>query len=450
MQWAHHENSRRFFELFLRLIDNGTLDKARDPFATNGTFWSLLYGLAKARPDWVPEVAAHWLRRRLAIIQQAQLDEHEMPWGRLFDDDTFGREPLSEAAEKHPALFAQHVLPVILDISDAVLDRDGVEPPYYDAVWPRLFKGDHLTMDTACLQAMATALERLAQDEPESARGHIAALKQRASFTANYLLLSLFTAAVETFADEAVNLLCDQPWRLRCGYCDSPHWVAMELIRRTAPVCSPENLLRLEGILLKYAPGYEKTAQGRRFAGQACFTLLSAMPEHLRSKSAQARFRELERKFSTPGPMPREIQAYTVGSPIEREAGEKMTNAQWLRAIAKYRTEGRLNSWDHPEKGGAWELAGMLRDFVRREPERFARLNLRFPPGTNSAYIERVLDGLKGAIAPTALKLDVCRKAFVESCVACGKALADLLGSIEEPLPDDAVQMLHYLPPAPT
>jgi hypothetical protein len=45
MEWADHENSRRFFELFLQLIDNGTLDQARDSLAMNGTFWSMLYGL---------------------------------------------------------------------------------------------------------------------------------------------------------------------------------------------------------------------------------------------------------------------------------------------------------------------------------------------------------------------------------------------------------------------
>jgi hypothetical protein len=445
MEWAGHAHSRRFFEFFLRLIDDGTLDQARDSFAMNGTFWSMLGGLAETRPDWIPEVAAHWLRRRLAIVQQAQSDGQEIQWGHLFNYDNFGSELLSEAAEKHPALFAQHVLPAVLDISDAAIDSDAAEPPRRDAVWPRTFKGDHLSMEAACLHATVTALEKLVQDQPGLARGYIVALKPRASFTANYLLLSLYAAAAESFANEAVDLLCDQPWRLYCGYSDSPYWVTMELIRQIAPVCSPENLAKLEGILLKYSSDYEKAPSGRRFAGHACFTLLSAVPEHLRGKNAQARFQELERKFGKPDPMPQGFQSYSVGSPIKQEAGEKMSDEQWLRAIAKYRTEERLDYWEHPEKGGAWELAGMLREFVRNEPERFARLSLRFPPATHPAYIERVLDGLKGTAAPTLLKLDVCRKAFVESRIECGTAIADLLGGIEEPLPQDAVEMLHWL-----
>jgi hypothetical protein len=445
MEWADHAHGRRFFEFFLQLIDDGTLDQARDRFVVNGTFWSMLGGLAETRPDWIPEVAAHWLRRRLAIVQQAQSDGQEIPWGHLFNDDHFGSEPLSEAAQKQPALFAQHVLPAVLDISDAAIDSNAAEPPHRDAVWPRTFNGDDLSMEAACLHATVTALKKLVQDQPGFARGHIATLKPRASFTANYLLLSLYAAAAESFADEAVDPLCDQPWRLNCGYSDSPYWVAMELIRQTAPACSPENLARLEGIVLTYSSDYEKTPHGHRDAGHACFTLLSAVPEHLRSKNAQARFQELERKFGKPGPMPQGFQSYAVGSPIKQEAGEKMSDEQWLRAIAKYRTEERLNYWDHPEKGGAWELAGMLRDFVHNEPERFARLSLQFLPATHPAYIDRVLDGLKGTAAPTLLKLDVCRKAFAESRVDCGTAIADLLGGIEEPLPQDAVEMLHWL-----
>ena len=53
--------SRRYFELFLRLLDDGTLDDARDRFASNGTFWSMLYGLSAKQPEWCAEVAAHWL-----------------------------------------------------------------------------------------------------------------------------------------------------------------------------------------------------------------------------------------------------------------------------------------------------------------------------------------------------------------------------------------------------
>ncbi len=160
-------------------------------------------------------------------------------------------------------------------------------------------------MEDARLYTVVTALGKLTEEKPESVTGHIEVLKSRTSFTANYLLLSLYTAAVASFANEAVDLLCQQPWRLNCGYSDSPYWVAMELIREAAPACSPENLARLETTLLTDSSDYEKTAEGRRFAGRSRFTLLSAVPEHLCSKRAQARFAELKRKFDKPDTAPR-------------------------------------------------------------------------------------------------------------------------------------------------
>jgi hypothetical protein len=445
IQWADHEKSRRFFELFLQLIDNGTLDQAQSPIAKNGTFWSMLYGLANARPDWLPEVVAHWLRRRLVILQHGQGDGQTIRWCALFNHDDFGAKQLNPAAEKHPELFAQHVLPVVLDISDTAVYGDETKTPRRDEVWYTLFKSGHPSMREACLNATVTALQKLAQENPESARGHIETLKPRTTFTANYLLLNLYSAAAQSFADEATDLLCIQPWRLNCGYSGSSYWVAMELIREATPHCSPENLARLETVLLNYSSDYEKTAQERHSVGHAQFTLLSAVPANLRSKNAQSRFQELERKFSKPDSPPQVIQAYLVGSPIPTEAGARMTDEQWLRAVGKYRTEERPDFWDRPDKGGAGALATMLGEFVRSEPERFAQLSLRFPPETNPVYINRVLEGLQGAAVPTALKLDVFRKAFAEARVECGTAIADLLGSMKDPLPNDVVEVLHWL-----
>jgi len=90
-------------------------------------------------------------------------------------------------------------------------------------------------------------------------------------------------------------------------------------------------------------------------------------------------------------------------------------------------------------------LAVMLREFVAGDPERFARLSLRFPPGTNPMYLERTLEALKETDAPAQLKLDVCRKAYTEYAEVCGKAIADLLGSLTERLPEDAVGMVCWL-----
>ena len=73
-----------------------------------------------------------------------------------------------------------------------------------------------------------------------------------------------------------------------------------------------------------------------------------------------------------------------VVSPIEQTAAEKMTDEQWLKAIKEYDSEQSKHFWKNPEKGGAWQLAGMLQEFVKKEPLRFALLGLRFPSGYKS------------------------------------------------------------------
>ena len=69
MEWADLHTSRRFFDLFLRLLDNGALDEAQGPIAVNSTFFDMLYGLDESHPEWIPEVLARRLRRRLAVIR---------------------------------------------------------------------------------------------------------------------------------------------------------------------------------------------------------------------------------------------------------------------------------------------------------------------------------------------------------------------------------------------
>ena len=123
MEMAQHHTSRRFFDLFLRLLDNGVLDEARDRFATNGTFWLMLYGLGEARPEWVPEIFGHRLRRRFNVIRAAGTDMHG---GELFEYDGIAADMIHESSQRAPVAFVEHVLPVILEVSDATAYGDAL------------------------------------------------------------------------------------------------------------------------------------------------------------------------------------------------------------------------------------------------------------------------------------------------------------------------------------
>ena len=382
MQHPHLDTSRRFFDLFLRLVDNGVLDEARGG-AVNETFWSLLYGLDGNRPAWVPEVLAHWVRRRLAVVRA---DDEDLRKQELIGYDRSAAVLFKTSAKHAPEAFVKHVLPVVLEISDFASRGD--TPPKYDAVWTIFIKTDYPRGEDACLWELASALATLAREDAADLRRVISELRGRDTHVANLLLLALYAGGAARYADEAAALLCDEPWRFQCGFSDSPYWCAMEAIRAVVPHCTVENRGRLEEVLLGYVCPYERTSAGYKRHGQSQFDLLSAIPSELRSVRANAYFEELKRKFGKPTDEPRVVTADWIQPPIKEDAADKMTNA---------------------------------------------------------VSLESTLLALKEASIASELKLQVCRKAFAESRGVCGRSIADVLGKIADPLPDDAVQMLHQL-----
>ena len=438
MERAEHHTSRRFFDLFLRLLDNGTLNDGRDRFASNGTFWSMLYTLGQERPEWVSEVVASRLRRRLVRMRSAGVDTG---WTRD-DHDLFAPELIGRSANQTPSSFVRHVLPVALDISDFAATGDVA--PRRDRVWPVLFKSEPFGVKDACLSGLVDSFATLGREAGADLRDVIDELRPRDTYTANHLLLALYGGAAATAADEAVTTLCEEPWRFECGFADSPHWSATEVIRAVAPRCTAGNRVRLENVILDYVGPFERSPGGYKEHGRACFTLLSAIPAELRSEKANARFRELARKFGEPEDAPRGIAFEAIESPIGDRAIEKMTDEQWLGAVVKYGS-GERSVWPEGIRGGARQLAERLGARTREDPERFARLGLRFREDTNPVYLEATLDGLRTATIATELKLALCQKAFAESRGPCGRSIVEVLRSIGDELPEDAVQMLHDL-----
>lgn len=443
MEGADLQMSRRFFDLFLHLVDNGTLDEAREPIEVNSTLWDRLYSLGESRPEWVPEVLAHRLRRRLAVIRHTGED---LNGRKLLGFDGSVVKMCFESAARAPADFVEHILPIVLDISD--LAARGDNPPKLDVVWRIPMQDSPPAPPSgkdACLSGLAEALVALAREDTADLRDVIANLRRRDTHIANHLLLALYGGGTARYADEAVSLLCDEPWRFKCGFSGSPNWCAIEAIRAVIPHCTIDNRERLEHVILDYVSPYERTREGYRENGRTRFALLSAIPAELRSTRVNTHFEELARKFGEPQGEPRGIIGGRVRSPIEESATDKMTDDQWLRAIAKYHSEDRMDFLDDEVRGGALQLAQALEARVKEEPERFAHLSLRFPGDANLVYLKGVLSALKSASVESDLKLQVCRKAFSESRGYCGRSIADVLGSIEDPLPDAAVEMLHWL-----
>ena len=358
MQWADLRTSRRFFDLFLRLVGNGVLDEARGPIAMNSTFWDILNTLGSNRPEWVPEVLACRLRRRLAVIRAAGEELHR---GEFLGDARAASEMFLASAEQVPAAFVEHVLPVVLEISDT--SATGDKPPRRDTVWTWLVRTSHRDGEDACLSGLATALAARACSETNDLQDVIANLRGRDTHVANHLLLALYRGGAARYADEAIALLCAEPWRFECGFTDSQHWCAVETIRAVMPHCSPENRERLEAVILGYVSPFESTKDGYAWHGHARFALLSAIPADLRGSRARAHAQELIRKFGEPEGEPSEVvTGGWVTSPIDQSAADKMSDEQWLRAIRKYDSERLTPQLGHAFRGGATEFGAGSRN----------------------------------------------------------------------------------------
>jgi hypothetical protein len=79
-----------------------------------------------------------------------------------------------------------------------------------------------------------------------------------------------------------------------------------------------------------------------------------------------------------------------------------------------------------------------------KEPGRFAQLALKFPQEASPVYYEEVIRAIQNTSIDDILKLQVASKAFLEQRDACGGG-ADLLGTIEDPLPQEFLEQLGWL-----
>ncbi len=443
VHWADLDAGRRFFDLFQRLVDNGDLDGVGR--FREDDFLGLLYGLPEKRADWACEVIGRYLTRRLKIALDAGDTNPFGEKGGLRYSQLSGP-VLIGSAQRAPGAFVTHVLPFLL----RVIELNGIcggEQPRQDAVWRWRHRDGGHGVDDHLLRAAEEALRKLAREAPEEFSRIAAPLRQSEYETVQFLLMRAYAANGESFADEAIDYLCEQPRRLGCGYSDvgRSHRVSRDLIEAVAPFCSTERLVKLEAMLLEYYSDWERTAGGHRWRGLAQFELLLAIDEKRRSDRVQARIGEWQRKFRMDAPPePPRSSVSWVGSPIQGSAAQKMTDKQWLRAIARYASEE--HEWrDGKAIGGPHELSQTLEAQVKKDPHRFARLVLVFPDETNPAYFDAVLRGLDSGVADREVIFEACRRCHRLPKRPAGSAFCHLVEKLPElPWPEDLLDAIAW------
>lgn len=443
MELGHLEKNRRFFDLFLRLLDNGTLDQAKDRYISNGTFWSMLYGLAEKRPDWCSELAARWLDRQISHLKSLPdtIDNF-----CTFFSDNFGVDDLFKSANGAPYAFLDHVLPAILNAASAFTYETNECKLAYDRLWPMRFKSDFDGLLESFPNACETAIKNIGTHSPDDLRPYIDSLLGYNLYTANHLLMNAYLSHPLTYAEEAMSLLINEPQRLKCGYSDSSYWISRQLIQECSQLCSKKTFQALENVLVNYKSDFELTRNGLKSLGHAAFNLVSSLATHRLSVNAAKQLIVWQRKFNTPETAPKGIQCYTVESPIDENSAGMMTDKQWLRAIAKYQSKRGFN-FQNPKKGGAYELASQLKEFTVKNPNRFAHLALKFPTNVNPVYLSYVLSALENSEVSSITKLQIARRLFDGDQQDCFQTVLSILTSLNADLnlPEDAIDYIRKM-----
>jgi hypothetical protein len=410
-------SERKFFSLFLRVINKGAFDIAETTadYDYSRNFWMQIYSLSEKQPEWACEAIGIYLNRQLELcLIMGQVNPFDRENGTL-SRGQFEEEVLTRIADQAAHAFVQHVIPFMLRVMELTAQHEG-DKPWADLVWRYRSYGSGYDLQDFLLTQMETALSNLAANNPEiftMIKDHY--LKNSDFETAQFLLIRAYTYSGQMFADEAINHLCRNPNLLEMGYSivagnasTATYWATRQLIEATTPYCLQQQLDSLEVLILNYYPEKELDTSFLLMRGYAQFVLLGGVARNRLGPDANRRFQEWGRKFTSAQLVesperidepPKAIEARLVGSPISAEATEKMTDIQWLAAISEYHEDDMRLRFNRKGElsGGAYQLASLLEIQARKTPNRFVDLIEEFPNGTNTAYFDAVLRGLSEA-----------------------------------------------------
>jgi hypothetical protein len=376
---ADPEVRRSVFEVFLDAVRAGGYDNIES------LMWAAIHDLPDEHPEWAVEfLTAHLVDRPDALAVNED--------GRVAGLEAGGTERgrfASRAAEGAPQHFVEALLPYMLDVMAVTsheprgpgLRRDRHFSYRLPAPLPRL------TLSDGLLTGMASALATLAATQPATLETALDRLVADKHDGAQWLLYNAMCAGGAAYAEKAAGILLQGPERLLSGYVSNGVWMTRELLQAITPHVSDEYFARLEDVLRDVRFGWE-----RRNPGWYAFNLLTGLSESRLSDAGRRRLGEMRRVYGhEQPPEPEGITGGSVDSPIAPAAAARMSDENWLRAIAKHseeREDPRLFV------GGARELSSVLSMEAKRDPGRFARLAQCLPLGVHPAYCDAILRGL--------------------------------------------------------
>ncbi len=343
-----------------------------------------------------------------------QLDRSRDPvrWEQELFDDYVVDKLMSRAAQEAPEAVIEHLMPWFLWAISVSADNATQKSTLYrsDVLFSYGWYGEHTLAGPKFALRMAEALATLAQNNPDRFRSLAIELSGTEWLTIHRALAKAYLAAPEIYLDDIINYLKGDRRRLFLGDHKDPHYESRLLYATAFRLADPGQRLDLEALVLDWQPEWER----RRLRSEGWFHIafLASVPRDSLSERARRRLQELERKFPDYRPtVPRGVQVGTVGPPIEPDAQEKMSDEAWLSAMRKYDDS---TAWGAPKeeflKGGVIELSRSFEGHVKRAPDRFYRLALRFDEGISLHYVTAAISGLAGSDAPADWVVDLVRR----------------------------------------
>lgn len=412
--------------------------------------WALILRLSE-RTMIDPDLFDGWavkVPERCCVLLARQLLWRE----GSFDEAIRGRGetlPFAKLAEAGPEAFMENFLPVVLAVIEAKL-YDEVSPTglRIDAFhWNGAFDR-HAGLPDHLFDATSQALGHLAQVDSRHFRGYADQLKARPWQTAQVILCKALALAGGDMAAYAGDVVLGLLNNFVVAGREILLWAVGDVMAAHAAFWSAQTLSEIEDRVLTVRGHREGRKEGYKFRGRSQRLLLEALPQDHLSNSGKRRLGEWRRMPNTNMERPWGVRGGFVQSPLDSETAVRMSDEQWLSAMAKYRSDHDRLWLEDRILGGAEQLAYVLSAKAKEAPNRFATLALRIPSDANPAYFRAVLRGILESdedISPELL-LALLRKAHGAQVASFTDPIVSLIGKYGKVgLHADMVEMLaHY------
>lgn len=293
-----------------------------------------------------------------------------------------------------PALFLNATIPWLIQVvvhNEFEKENGQISDPY----------ADHIDLDRtrgfrdSILRSIETAMESLAKNSPDELAALTAEIEEKPHPTFVRLLLSAWAENGEYFADKAFTYIASNPEsRLSVGYGitgggNGIAAISRAVLKQCGPFATAEIFSKVEKLVVEFTPEYEKNYREGR--GYNSHVLLEFLPEDRLSKTARTRKLELQRKFpNTDLSPPQGFEMKFIGSPIEREAIERMTDDQVVGAMKRHNSDERRI----PLEGGRTQLSDEIEKVAVTQKLRFAKLALSLDESIHHEFLEDILKAL--------------------------------------------------------